>query len=309
MSKTPPVVRATDEAAADRPLPAALGFSDRGEARPAPSPHARKFRTATALLAGLAIGAIGIAIGIASTSSSGSSGLKWSSWSPLDSGVQGAREIADHLAPFYRISGVDQLAVVTVVNLGNASQVNPTTGATEGLQVAVRTDPSTSTLSLLSGNTIAYNLCGVGSDNCTIGTGKPSALRLLLLKREALELALYTFKYISGTQNVVAILPPGTTKTSSCTGICATPHAKTTTKRVDIALLFLHDELQPFLSQPLAATLPNQFPPSVPQLPLWSQTSEAGLVEQVTARGLFSEQLVQAQDGSSLIELNQLPPS
>ena len=198
---------------------------------------------------------------------------------------------------------------MTVVNLGNASQVNPTTGATEGLQVAVRTDPTSSTLSLLSGNTIAYNLCGVGSNNCTIGIGKPSALRLLLLKREALELALYTFKYISGTQNVVAILPPGTTTTSSCTGICSTPHAKTTTKRVDIALLFLHDELAPFLSQPVTATLPNQYPPSVPQLPLWSQTTEAGLVEQVTARGLFSEQLVQAQDGSSLIELNQLPPS
>jgi hypothetical protein len=309
MSKTPPVVRATDEATADRPLSGALGFSDHGDARPAPSPHAHKFRAATALLAGLAIGAVGIAIGIASSSSGGGAGLKWSSWSPIDNGVQGAREIADHLAPFYRISGVDQLAVVTVVNLGNASQVNPTTGATEGLQVAVRTDPTTSTLSLLNGNTIAYNMCGVGSNNCTIGIGKPSALRLLLLKREALELALYTFKYVSGTQNVVAILPPGTTTTSSCTGICATPHAKTTTKRTDIALLFLHDELAPFLSQPLTAALPNQFPPSVPQLPLWSQTTEAGLVEQVTARGLFSEQLVQAQDGSSLIELNQLPPS
>ena len=36
---------------------------------------------------------------------------------------------------------------------------------------------------------------------------------------------------------------------------------------------------------------------------------EAGLVDQVTARGLFSEQLQQAQDGSSLIVLDPLPPS
>ncbi len=35
---------------------------------------------------------------------------------------------------------------------------------------------------------------------------------------------------------------------------------------------------------------------------------EAGLVDQLTARGLFSEQLQQAQDGSSLIVLNPLPP-
>jgi hypothetical protein len=35
---------------------------------------------------------------------------------------------------------------------------------------------------------------------------------------------------------------------------------------------------------------------------------EAGLVDQITARGLFSEQLVKAQDGSNLIELSPLPP-
>ena len=35
---------------------------------------------------------------------------------------------------------------------------------------------------------------------------------------------------------------------------------------------------------------------------------EAGLVDQLTARGLFSEQLQQAQDGSNLIVLNPLPP-
>jgi hypothetical protein len=35
---------------------------------------------------------------------------------------------------------------------------------------------------------------------------------------------------------------------------------------------------------------------------------EAGLVDQITARGLFSEKLVQAQDGSSLLQLSPLPP-
>ena len=64
-------------------------------------------------------------------------------------------------------------------------------------------------MSLLTGNTIAYNLCGVGGKDCAIGAGTPSNSRLLLLRREALELALYTFKYIRGTQNVLTILPPG----------------------------------------------------------------------------------------------------
>jgi hypothetical protein len=307
MSDPENVVRATDEHTAERPL-AAVGLSQRDHSRPEPSPHAHKFRAATAMLTGLAVGAIVVAVAIIANATGGGPSQTWSQWKPLDTGVAGAREIADHLAPFYRISGVDQLAVVTVINLGNPNNVNPTTGAPQGLQVAVRTEGNSSSLSLLSGNTIAFNLCGIGSDNCTIGVGKPSTLRLLLLKREALELALYTFKYVPSTDNVVAILPPGTTKSTACVGICATPQ-KTTTQHVDIALLFLHDELQPFLQQPLSQTLTNTYPPSVPQLPLWANTQEAGLVEQVTARGLFSEQTVQAQDGSNIIELNQLPPS
>ena len=73
----------------------------------------------------------------------------------------------------------------------------------------MRTNPSSSAVSLLNGNTIAYNLCGIGGKNCAIGIGTPSSARLLLLRREALELALYTFKYVHGVENVVAILPPG----------------------------------------------------------------------------------------------------
>jgi hypothetical protein len=305
MSDDPRIVHAADDHAAERPLPAAGGLTDRlGRARHEPSPHAQKFRAATALLVGLAIGAVAVAIAVA-TANNGGSGQAWSQWSPPDNGVQGAQEIADHLAPFYRIDGIHQLAVVTVVNLGNPNSISSTTGAPQGLQVAVKTDTGNGP-SLLNGNTIAYNLCGVGSNNCTIGVGKPSTLRLLLLKREALELALYTFKYISGTDNVVAILPPGYTTANTLT---STPHAKPVTQKVDFALLFLHDELKPFLSLPLSATLPNTYPPAVPQLALWAQTPEAGLVEQVTAHGLFSEQLVQTQAGSNLIELNQLPPS
>ena len=78
--------------------------------------------------------------------------------------------------------------------------------------MAVRPSPASQLGVPLSGNTIAYNLCGIGGKNCAIGVGQPSTDRLLLLRREALELALYTFKYIGGTQNVVAILPPGRTR-------------------------------------------------------------------------------------------------
>jgi hypothetical protein len=306
------LVKAADEHVAEARLPSAVHVSSERGDRRLSSPHAGKFRAALALLIGLAIGAIAVAVVVLTTGSRSGQSVPWSAWKPTDSGNLGASEIADHVAPLYRISGTNQLSVVTVANLGSSSAAasasvagsGPGGSASPGLQIAVRPDPSSSTLSLLSGHTIAYNLCGIGSSNCAIGVGTPSTNRLLLLRREALELALYTFKYISGTDNVVAILPPGHT-TQSCTGLCPKPNQRTTTKPINIALLFLHDELRPWLEQPLAATLPEPFPPTVDQI---ASAPEASLVEQITARGMFTENIEQAQDGSNLIVLNPLPP-
>jgi hypothetical protein len=312
MSERRQLVKASDEHVAEARLPGGVALSAERGGRRLSSPHAGKFRAALALLIGLAIGAVAVAVVVLSTGSHAGSSAPWSAWKPTNSGKLGASEIADHIAPLYRISGTNQLAVVTVTNLGNSSSAaaasvagtGPGGSGPTGLQIAVRPDPSSSGLSLLSGHTIAYNLCGVGSSNCSIGVGTPSTDRLLLLRREALELALYTFKYVGGTDNVVAILPPGHT-TQSCTGLCPKPNQRATTKPLNIALLFLHDELRPWLSQPLAATLPEPFPPTVDQV---ASAPEASLVEQITARGLFTQSIEQAQDGSNLIVLNPLPP-
>lgn len=313
MSEQRPLIPSTDEHAVGTALPK----SSVGSRRFAPStssPHTHKFRTATAVLVGFAIGAIVIAVAVAIGGRRNQQSGPWSSWAPPEGGTLGARDIADHVAPSYRISAVAQLAVVTVVNLesaatasaaGQAAANGSTSRPSSGLQVAVKPSPTSSAVSLLSGNTIAYNLCGIGGKNCAIGVGTPSTNRLLLLRREALELALYTFKYIGGIQNVVATLPPGhTQQTNTLTTRPPTADASIA-KPLDVAVLFVRPELQPLLDQPLTDSLPEAFPPTVAQMP---SAPEAGLVAQVTARGLFSEQLQQAQDGSNLIVLNPLPP-
>jgi hypothetical protein len=144
----------------------------------------------------------------------------------------------------------------------------------------------------------------VGGRNCTIGVGQPSAARLLLLKREALELALYTFKYISGVQTVVAVLPPGHTVVG-CTGICAKPQSKPVVRPVDLAVAFDRTELGPYLAQPLRTTLPEELPPTVAQMP---SVPEAPLVSVLAAHGLFNEQTQQGQDGSTVMTLSPQPP-
>jgi hypothetical protein len=318
MSDSFGVSRSTDDGAVDAGVTRHSRTGTQRHREQGGSPHSRRFRSVTALLVAIGIGALvvagAVAIGGRSTSKPEQ---KWSEWQPSDHGTLGARDIADFVAPFYRIDNIHQLAVVTVVNLESAAAAaaqaqaaaNGTAsgGVASGLQVAVRPSPTSSQVSLLGGNTIAYNLCGEGGKDCAIGVGKPSTNRLLLLRREALELALYTFKYISGTQNVVAILPPGHTEaTSTLSKKLPTSNGSTTApKPVDIAVLFVRQEMSPLLSHPLSQILPEQSPPTVAEMP---SAPEAGLVDQVTARGLFSEQLQQAQDGSSLIVLNPLPP-
>jgi hypothetical protein len=309
MSEQGNIRRSTDEHAAEARLPAVFGLRAAGRERGVQSsPHAHKFMLVSGLLIGIALAAVVVAVVLIVDGGNGGYAGPWSPWAPPDSGLNGAQEIADHVAPYYRLSGVDQLAVVTVVNTGNPNDINPTTGEPYGLQVAVRPELTSSAVSLLPGNTIAFNLCGVGSTNCKVGVGKASSLRVLLLRREALELALYTFKYIPSTSNVVAILPPGFV-TSGCSGICASPHSRTVTTPETLAVLFEKSELQPLLDHPLSAALPNQYPPSISELPTWAETEEAALVAQVTANGLFSERTANAQDGSHLIELDPQPPS
>ncbi len=58
-----------------------------------------------------------------------------------------------------------------------------------------------------SSDSLTYSLCGLGQ-SCAIATGKPSVARGLLVRREILELALYTFKYVGGINHVIAFMPP-----------------------------------------------------------------------------------------------------
>jgi len=218
-------------------------------------------------------------------------GQGWSAWQPATGGLAGAQEIADYVAPNYRATPASQLAVVTVVNLNNP--LAP-------VQVFVPTG-GTSVLPLPAGSTIVYNLCGEGSTNCSIGVGKPSTNRLLLLRREALELALYTFKYIAGAQTVVAILPPGYTVQHCAGTVCAKPQQKSVTQPTTLALAFARGELSPWLERPLRSTLPGSIPPTVTKMP---KSPGAEIVSLLTAHGMFSESTASAQDGSTVITLS-----
>ena len=264
-------------------------------------PHAQKFRIAFAVLCGVALGAIAVAVVIAVNNSNSRNAVTaaghWSSWAPDTSGSQGISEIADHIAPYYRVSASQQLDAVTPISVSQTTAAGTTTGS--GLTVVVNTSTSSKnqSLALLNGKTVAYNICGLGPANCELA-GTPSTSRMLLMRREALELALYTFKYISGSQNVIAVLPPGKT-TNSNSGAASG-------SGVTVVVGFVRKQLQPLLNIPISKTL-QEYPPAASELPLWSQSEEAGLVDQITAHELFSSQIESQQEGGSLLILSPLP--
>ena len=130
----------------------------------------------------------------------------WSAFAPSQSGELGAIEIAEHVAPHYRAADGKQL--VNVVASRNTLQdgqlgflrvlyqvIQPEDAASRGdSQIVQVTDA------------IQYSLCGTGT-TCAI-PGAKTAARFDLVRREGLELALYTFRYDPAVDNVSVFLRP-----------------------------------------------------------------------------------------------------
>ena len=129
----------------------------------------------------------------------------WSAWQPNEaSRVARQQQIASHVGSQYQLNGGKRLVRV-VVRDPDASP-NPI----RDVAVARNLDPTQQrdVLGVVdSTKTAMYILCGDGP-HCAINKGKPSVARGAVLRREALELALYSFRYVDNTDSVVAFFPP-----------------------------------------------------------------------------------------------------
>jgi hypothetical protein len=127
---------------------------------------------------------------------------------------------------------------------------------------------------------IEYQMCGTGP-SCTI-PGTASDDRGLLLQREALELALYTFQYVP-VDVVVTLYPPAPGEPPK------------------YALYFTRSDLEKQLSEPLADTLANR-PALLPGgMPATDVQSVKALVQPRVFGYRYSLQL----DGTAQIVLTQ----
>ena len=206
----------------------------------------------------------------------------WSTWQPAPGSTKTmTQEIADHVASEYRLSaGGGQLVTVVpsvpAVTSGTqkiaikAIAIRKTANSNNGIQIL---DSSKSEL---------YTLCGLGA-GCSIATGTPSTTRGRLVRREALEVALYTFKFVPSVNSVIAFMPPppGATATS---------------------VVFLQKgNMTQALDLPLHSTLPLRTPP----LPTQSDNAESATIDQLTPT--FNYSLTALPTGGAAIVLD--PPA
>jgi hypothetical protein len=179
-----------------------VGFVTR-RAKPV-AKHAQRFWIAYVVLAVI----LGAAIGGAIVASDGDSkktdnAVAWSNWTPSGIGSTAVRQISAHVAPEYRLPGGKQL--LNIIAHTPALATGLQTYAISAIEVESDTS-SMPTEVFPVGTGVMYLLCGSASD-CAIGKGKPTAQRGQLVRREALELAAYTFKHVDAVETVIVSLP------------------------------------------------------------------------------------------------------
>lgn len=229
----------------------------------------RRFSAAYGVVVALfVIGALGTVLAVSGVRPGAPA--RWSSFKPRGDRLEKAQSIADYVAPGYKLDDQQQMVVVSARDAGVGSQ-----------QIQFVAVPGQEEYDIISGaDTVAFEMCGLG-EHCSIRTGQASTDRDRLLRREALEIALYTFKYIDGTDAVVIFMPPPVGATTSW------------------ALLFKKQNLDGQLGRPLTRTLREP----APNPTTLATSPERDLVEQLTGNARYSYK-VQDVNGAPVLVLD-----
>jgi hypothetical protein len=268
---------ATDLTSTDAQVPAPVA-----QQAPAPkssAPHRWRFLFIYGTLAAV----LGIAIAgvVFYAGRSINPGPKWSAWKPSGGGLGAAKQIAEHVGGTYHLPSGQQLVDV----IAQSPSVSPDAGQQVPIHFVALRGPKgvvDQVMPVSSSNAIAYSLCGGGA-SCSIGSGTPSVARGTLVRREILELTLYTFKYVGGIKNIVAFMPP--------------PNAT----QAPLAVYLQKDELAQELKHPLTQTLNAKVP-----LPATISAKEQETIDSTTQSRVYKFTLQRVPQGDVVLFLQPL---
>jgi hypothetical protein len=260
-----------------------------------PSPFRGRFGFLTGALLGCGLAAAVVLLVLLTSGGSSEDGLarNWSTWHPdtVDT-YTGATEIADHVEAGYRNEKKKQLASV----MGG-----PIAAGTVPLTIAI---PSGDKVEVLTGTGIQYTLGGSGKGG-RLRDSKPSKERHRLLRREALELALYSFRYLPKVTMVVTLMPPA----PKVEQVRPQPKGKKAKKAAAAAkpprlqpqaIFYRPGDLKSQLQVPLTETLTTK-PPTIAGVP----PAEADRIDSLTMSNLFEYARQLGQDGRAYLVLDR----
>jgi hypothetical protein len=238
------------------------------------------FYVLLAIVAGAGVGTLLVLVGRGSPAPAPA----WSAWEPTGSVERRAAQIGDHVGDQYRLASGKALVAVTYA--GPPTVTGPEGTSFQVRAIAVRPDTTGGRAeaddidTLNAQGTVMYTLCGLGTA-CSIPEGKASTARGQLLRREALELALYSFRYLDGIDSTLVLLPP------RADGQVAT------------SVFIERGDVRGVLDQPLDQTLTAPLTPGVGEI----QADEQRVIDRTTQSRVYEYSYLQAQDGSPIMVL------
>ena len=247
--------------------------------RPAEPQPAHRFRFGFAYIGLAAV--LGVAVGtfVLLMDRPPDKAVPWSSWQPTSTAGFRIDEITRHVTSKYRQVNGRQLlvAIPSAPSITEGGNSLPISGVARHAPI-VRSEGDLDFTPLNNG--LMYLLCGATPPRCSL-SGTPSQERGQLVRREALELALYTFKYVDGVESILTFMPPASGTQSST------------------ALFFRRADLAAQLARPVTHTLPAR-----PRMrPGELSRIEGTIVDTLTLPHLFRTQPTQGQDGSLFLVL------
>jgi hypothetical protein len=250
-----------------------------------PSVHRWRFGLAYLALAVLAGAGIGIAVMVLDRPEKAEPAA-WSEWRPVGRANSYARQIAESVSPDYRTSAGTQLAAVIAGP--------PTAGGLPVQAVVIRHDPPIASAPpqyeiYAAENTVAYTMCG-GAALCSLD-GEVTTEQLYLMRRQALELSLYTFKYVADAESTVVLLPPD---------LAGTPEDRSDDQLT--GLYFKKNDFTRELNRPLRTTLPGTTVAAGGE----SSNADFDAVERLTRANIFEFRFDRLQNDAAVLMLTPL---
>jgi len=237
----------------------------------------RRFGLAYFLLAiavGIAVGLSIVLYGRGGSSHHAQTGTQV--FEPTKPGELCAKQIAHHVGREYRLSNGNPLAAVVGQRPNYQGQplsfylIRPN-DAKYPKDIAI----------FDVGEGMMYTMCGFGK-NCAAGSAGANNDENLLLKREALELSLDTFKADSSVQTVTTLLPP--------------------LAQGNLAIIFKRSDLGSWIHKPLSTILSAKTQIKPGQM----SDEEALRVDTLEAGALFQFDAVQGPDGNAYLRLDPI---